>query len=114
MFEELSQVFAECHESNWDDFSALPVSDETYRLAFQFLEGLSLDTPTPSVSAEPDGHLTFEWYRSPRQTLSVSVSPDGDLNYAALIGSEKACGTEPFFGGTPKAVDTLIQKVTNA
>jgi len=49
-----------------------------------------------NVGAESDGHITFEWYTSPRHILSISVSPDGKLHYAALIGSRKAYGTEDF------------------
>jgi len=114
VFGELSQTLDECCEPNWDGYGAQPVSDGTYRLARQFLEALALGTPAPSVGAEPDGHLTLEWYRSPRRTLSVSISPEGDLHYAALIGSAKAYGTEPFFGEAPKAIVDLIHRVMGA
>jgi hypothetical protein len=113
MFEELLKIFEECREPNWDGYRAQAVREETYHLAHQFLAALPLGTPVPSVDTEPDGNLTFEWYRSPRRTLSVSVSPAGDLHYAALIRSAKAYGTEPFFGELTKAIGSLIQRVTN-
>ena len=114
LFDELFETFEECREPNWDGYGAQPVSDETYRLAYEFLTALPLDTPAPSVGAEPDGHLTVEWYRSPERTLSVSISPDGDLHFAALLGSAKTYGTEPFTDAVPKVVTDLIQRVTAA
>lgn len=111
-FDELDQVYTECKESNWDGYGALPVSEATYQLAYQFLEALPLGTPPPSFGAEPDGHLTLEWHRSPQWTLSISVSPEGELHYAALLGIRKAYGTEPFFGDVPKTIRDLIHRIT--
>jgi hypothetical protein len=111
VFDELCSITEDCRERNWDGYGAEPVHDETYRQAYRLLEALPLGTPPPSVGAEPDGHLTLEWYRSPRRTLSVSVSSDGDLHYAALLGAGKAYGTRPFFGETPKAILDLIREV---
>jgi hypothetical protein len=114
MFEELSQVFEECREPSWDGYGAQSVREETYDLAHQFLAALPLSTPVPSIGAEPDGHITVEWYRSPQRTLSVSISPDGDLHYAALLGLTKAYGTEPFVGEVPKIISDLIHRVAAA
>lgn len=113
-FDELFQVFEECRHANWDGYNAIPVSDRAFRLTYQFLESLPLCTPAPDLGAEPDGHLTLEWNRSPRRTLSVSVSPEGDLHYAALIGARKYYGTEPFFGEVPQAIVDLISRVLAA
>lgn len=108
---ELLQTAKECRDPNWDGYGATPVADITYQLAEQFLKALPLGIPAPTIGAEPDGHLTVEWYRSPRRTLSVSISPEGDLHYAALIGTAKAFGTEAFFGEAPKAIVDLIHRV---
>jgi hypothetical protein len=112
MFEERSKTFEECRESNWDGYGAQPVREETYHLAHQFLAALPLSTPAPFIGAEPDGHLTAGWYRSPQRTLSVSISPGGDLHYAALLGSAKTYGTEPFVGDVPKVISDLVDQVT--
>lgn len=111
-FDELYQTYVECRDPNWDGYGALPVSEATYQLAYQFLEALPLGTPPPSFGAEPDGHLTLEWHRSPQWTLSISVSPEGELHYAALLGIRKAYGTEPFFGDVPKTIRDLIHRIT--
>jgi hypothetical protein len=104
VFEELLKIFEECREPNWDGYGAHAVHEETYHLARQFLGALSLSVPVPSIGAEPDGHITAEWYRSPQRTLSVSVGPDGDLHYAALLGSERICGTETWRARIPQVL----------
>ena len=111
VFDELHSVAERCVARDWDGYGATPASAETYTLACQFLRGLPLGLAAPSVGAEPDGQLTFEWYRSRRRLLSVSISPDGDLHYAALIGPNKAYGTEAFFGGVPRLILDLIHRV---
>jgi hypothetical protein len=77
-----------------------------------FAETIEFSRVIPEVSAEPDGALTFEWHRSARLTLSVSVPGSGVLHYAALLGDAKAYGTEPFFGEVPKVISDLIHRVT--
>jgi len=109
--EEVARIAQECGAANWDGYGAALIQEDTFLQACAFLEALPLGTPAPSVGAEPDGHLTFEWYRSTRRTLSVSVSPEGDLHYAALIGPAKAYGTEPFLGEVPQVILELIYRV---
>src|SRR5438874_2336037 len=111
---ELCSIAEECQAPDWDAQGAAPVAEATYRLAYRFLESLPLGILAPSVGAEPDGHLTLEWHSSARRTLSVSVSPEGDLHYAALLGASKAYGTEPFFGDAPKSILNLIYRVMAA
>lgn len=114
VFEELFAVAEDCKSANWDGQGASPVSDESYRAAFKFLEALPLGAVAPSVGIEPDGEMTVEWYHSPRRTLSISFSKNGELHYAALIGVSKIYGTEPFFGEVPKNITDLISRVIAA
>ena len=109
--DELATVWEECREPNWDGFAALPVTQDTLRNAYLFLEALPFGFPQPSVGAEPDGDLTLEWHRSSRRTLSVSINAYGDLNYAALLGPNRTYGTETFFGDVPDAILSLIRRV---
>ena len=111
-FDELFQVFDECRHANWDGYNAVPVSARTFQLTHEFLEALPLGMSAPAVGAEPDGHLTLEWYRSPRRMLSVSISPEGDLHYAALIGPSKYYGTEPFFGEVTQTIVDMISRIS--
>jgi hypothetical protein len=111
VFEELLKTFEECREPNWDVYGAQPVSAETYDLAYEFLAALPPGTPAPSLGAEPDGHITAEWHRSPQRTMSVSISPDGELHYAALLGAERICGTETFRAKMPRVLSDLIARI---
>jgi hypothetical protein len=115
--EVLNDLFTtaeECKAANWDGHGAAPVSDDSYRAAYKFLEALPLGAIPPSVGVEPDGEMTLEWYHSPRRTLSISFSKNGEIHYAALLGASKAYGTEPFFGDVPKIITDLISRVTIA
>jgi len=114
VLKELCAVAQECGTRNWDGYGAEPVSEDAYKLARRFLEALPPGTPGPSIGAEPDGHMTMEWHRSPHHTLSVSVSPEGDLHYSALVGPNKAYGTEAFSGEVPKVILDLIRRVPAA
>jgi len=111
VFDELCTVYEQCQEPNWDGYGAEPISEATYRHAFKFLEALPLGTPPPSVGSEGDGHLTLEWYRNPNRVLSVSISPDAMIYFAALLGSSKRSGTEPFFGEVPDEVLQIIYRL---
>lgn len=96
---------------NWDGHGAAPVSKEALHRTVRFLMALPLGSLAPSVGAEPDGYLTLEWHRSPRRVLSVSIGPDDDVHYAALIGASKANGTEPFHGDVSRSIVQLIHRV---
>lgn len=114
VLEELYSVTKGCLVGDWDGYGAAPVRAEVFTLACRFLEALPFGVQAPSVGAEPDGQLTLEWYRSPRRLLSVSISPDGDLHYAALLGPNKAYGTEAFYGEVPRPILDLIHRVQAA
>lgn len=109
--QELCELADECSTPNWDGYGANSVTSDGYLQAYRFLETLPLGVEVPSPGVEPDGELTFEWHHGPQHTLSVSVSADGDLHYAAIIGANKTYGTEAFFGETPKAILDLIGRV---
>lgn len=109
-YDELVTIWEECKTPNWDSYDALPVEEATFSKTYSFIKALPLGYPLPSVGAEPDGHLTLEWYRHPRWTLSISVSPEGILYYAALFGSNDVRGSEIFFGEISNIILNLIQR----
>jgi hypothetical protein len=110
-YNELLATWEECKIPNWDGCDAFPVQTETLQNTYNFIEALPLGYPLPSVGAEPDGHLTLEWYRHPHWTLSVSISPGGIVYYAALFGNSDVRGSDPFFGIIPRSILDLIQRV---
>ncbi len=108
---ELFEVWQDCKESGWDGYNAFPVLETTFTNARNVIEALPLDVPLPSCGAECDGHLTLECYRHPRCLLSVSVSPEGFIYYAALFGNESIKGKEYFYGAIPPILLELIKRV---
>jgi hypothetical protein len=111
VFDALCNVYDESRTPGWDGGSAEAVSQETYRNAYLFLEALPPGIQIPSVGVEPDGHLTVEWFCSPKQLISVSISPDGFLYFSALLGLSKTNGSAPFFSDVPPIILDLIGKV---
>lgn len=109
--EELAEVWEECSEPDWDAYNALPVTWSSLVNAHRFLLALPLGTRLPSVGAIPSGNISLEWHHSRRRSLTVTVSPDGDLHYAALLGPGRTCGTEPFFDEAPQNILDLIARV---
>jgi len=111
LLNQLGKVFSECSTEGWDGYGAAPVSKETFGYAFLLIDSLSPSFPPPEIGADPDGHLNFEWYNDPRHLVSVSISPEGKLYYAALIGEEKKHDSVPFTGEIPKKICDIIHEV---
>jgi hypothetical protein len=107
----LALLYVSCARPNWDGHNAAPISESTYEQARRVLEAVPSSFPPPSLGADPDGMITLEWHASIFRTLSISVSSDGDLHYAALFGAERHYGTVPFLGQLPSAVLPLIERI---
>ena len=106
----LFDTYNESSQDNWDGHGASAVTQSVYRNAYRLLEVIPDGVSFPSIGAEPDGQITFEWHQSPRQTLSLSITSEGDIHYAALLGAGRAYGTEPFLDQIPDTVLSLIQR----
>jgi hypothetical protein len=110
-FDQLGEVYDACRRPDWDGDGAEPVEQDTLRNAYLFIEALPYGYPLPSITAEPDGHINLEWYRNPRRILSVSVSPEGMLYWAALFGIEDPRGSCPFYGDIPATIVHWVARV---
>lgn len=111
----LSELATSCARPGWDGHGAEPVTAEAHAHARRVLQGLPARLPMPSIGAEPDGHLTLEWYRSPSRVLSLSISPGGELNYAALLGdTSRRTGTEVLGSELPHDLVELISEILAA
>ncbi len=110
-YDQLGEVWEECRARDWDGEGASAIDQDTLRNAYVFIEALPPRCRLPEITAEPDGHLNLEWYRHPRRILSVSVSPEGALYWAALFGTEDPRGSCSFFGEIPDTVLYWIQRV---
>lgn len=111
ILDELDQVAEECKDPGWDGYGALPVSKYTIGYAHHFLLALPLGIVKPTVGSEPDGCITFEWYKSPEKICSISISQDGFIHYAYLNRLVKRHGSEPFSGSVPMEIVMLINQI---
>ncbi len=111
--DELGEVWDECRLADWDGYGARAVTHDTLRNAIAFLEAWPVTYPRPTMGADPHGNLTFEWYRTARRLLTVAITPDSVLHYAALLGSAKASGTETFYGEIPESIIALVRRVVS-
>lgn len=112
ILEELYTIAEECNKTGWDGYDAIPVNEITLQNARQFLTALPAKINKPTISAEPDGCLTFEWYRSPYRVFSISITQDSYLHYASLVGNNKKYGTVKFLDCIPKDIIILIAEIT--
>lgn len=70
-------------DERWElNADEIAVPEDVKDALIRFIQKLPLGFPQPEVSSEPDGHINLEWYRLPRQVLSVSISPNGRLHWA--------------------------------
>ena len=111
LMKQSEEVRQSCSTPGWDGYGAEPVTLATVEQACAFAGTFPPDLPVPTVGIEADGHITFEWYRTPQEVLSVSVDATGTLYYAALLGAQKAQGTEVFRGRMPDVVVNLITRL---
>ena len=109
--DDLAAAWAECRQPGWDGYDALRVAQDALRNMYIFLEALPLGSPHPTIAADPHGYFSAEWYRGPRRVLSVAVTDDDLLHYAALVGPNRVCGTETFYGEIPEAILSLMRRV---
>ncbi len=90
------------------------ISENVMETACRFVQTLPLGFRLPSVTGEPDGHINLEWYRNPRNLLTVSIGPENRLYWAALIGSEDPRGSCRFVDRIPKTLLYYIARVFGA
>ena len=108
---ELSEVYGECRTEGWDGYGALPVEQDTMRLAYCLIDSLPYGFPMPSIGAEPDGHLTLEWQTGPYRILSVSVDPEGYLHFAGIYGTDRQNGRLTFYSTAPTELIQLVRRL---
>jgi len=110
-FEDLWDAWKLCSSPNWDGDGAREVEQDCYRVAYRFIEEIPTSLPSPTISGEPDGHINLEWYSASRRTVSVSISPDGTVYWASLIGTERMRAAFHFTGELPKTLLSSIARV---
>jgi len=106
----LDELYERCSQPGWGGYDAMPITENTYNEARELITLLPTLCPPPDVAPDPSGHVSFEWYRSPRKVLVVSVNGTKVMTYAGLFGSAKISGAEPYDKSLPKSIiDSLAQ-----
>lgn len=106
----LDELYDRCSQSGWDGYDAVPITEGAYGEARELIALLPTLRPTPDITPEPSGHVSFEWYRGPRKVLVVSVNGTRVLTYAGLFGAGKVSGAEPYDTALPPSIiDSLAR-----
>lgn len=106
------RTFDAYDESSDPDWDGRGVALMTLSHALRFLDHVPAGYPAADVSVDPDGEISFEWYREPRRTFAVSVGPDGRLSYAGLFGDSRIRGSEAYFmDELPPEVHSSLRRV---
>ena len=100
----LIEAFERASSVGWDGYDGVPMSFATLEYGIRFLWSIPSTVPMPEVAIDPDGEISFEWYKAPRWVLSVSVGPRGELAYAGLFGRRRSHGTAQFVDEIPSDV----------
>ena len=111
---ELDAIFKECQSKGWDGCGASPMTAETVAIGKLFLTALPLNLLPSSdcISADPDGEIGIEWYKSSKRHVTISIGERKLISYAYTFGDDSwAAGTEPFGGNIPEHIVGLIRKV---
>ena len=107
--DELLTTYKKCRKENWDGEDADSVKIETIYYAIMFIKQLPKYLPTPEISADNDGEISFEWYKDKNHMLFLSISPEGRISYAGRYGTKsKANGEEWIYDEIP---EEILQKI---
>lgn len=75
-------------QPNWDGAGADPVNDATRKAAFKVVEELPGDVTIPDISADPHGHIEFDWHLDNGTMFTISIGGTGDIAISGLCEGE--------------------------
>lgn len=107
----LLQTFEEHATANWDGYDARPASFAAFEKVWHLVEELPRHTPLPEFVVHPDGELALEWTGTKGAILTITLSDDVWLKWAAMVGGERVYGRIPFSGTLPPRIRSLVSAV---
>jgi len=110
LLDDLNLLAVDCGEEDWNGYGAKALSPRSLAYAEMFIRGLGMNSRDVSLGATAKGWVTFQWGLRPKWTLSIVITDDGWIHWAALFGSVREHGTRPFLGAIPKNIAELIQR----
>ena len=96
--DDLNEILDFASEDNWDGYGAKAVDVLSFRFAKTFLDYLPTSYPKPDVSIDPDGEVSFEWYKDTNNIFSISFSSGNEISYAGIFNTGEGYGKEIFNG----------------
>jgi hypothetical protein len=101
-----SEARAGKHESKLDDL--------TFALALRFLLAFPKALPSPELTLDNDGEVSFDWLGKNHRIFSVSLRSDGRLSFAGRHGPKKRFyGIEEFENEMPERIVTLVKELVS-
>lgn len=107
---ELFEACANARLINWDGYDAQPAQAEAVSNALEFIDVLPHGIPTPEVSVDPDGEISFDWCGGRRRQFSISIGANNVLSYAGLFGADRVRGSERFQGVLPRTLIAFAKR----
>ena len=83
----------------------------TFARARRLLDTIPSGFPVPEIALDPDGEVAFDWIRSDRTMLSVSIGKEGDPSYAAGLADGTAYGFVRWGDTFPSALKDLLRRL---
>lgn len=109
--DELSQIYVNFRQPNWDGYNASPITAETFFAAKSFFELLQDSINVPEVMADPDGDIAFEW-NNKDNSLTVAVNSTGHIAFAGYFRDNATIhGSEAIDDSAVETVERLIDRV---
>lgn len=112
--DDLDALAEECGVRDWNGQDAEPVSDASLAHCRRLIRVLGARASQASLGANSRGWVTMQWGPSAHWTLSLAMTDDGWIHWAAMFGSVREYGTAPFLGSVPKSLADLIQSASIA
>ena len=111
LLDQLDEVCGRAKHPNWDRDGAAEVALSTYLQATRFIAILPAGLQAPSIEADVDGFIEFEWYNDGR-SFSVLVSASPVVLYAAYYNAhDRGSGRIVMHDKLPKHVISFIERV---
>jgi len=107
----LLKTFQEHSTPDWDGYGARAASFAAFEKAWQLIQELPKHEPIPEFIVHPDGEIAFEWTGNRESVLTITLSDDVWLKWAALIGGERVYGRIPFSGALPARIRRLVSAI---
>jgi hypothetical protein len=112
--QELSDFIDPQAVALWLGIGARAANPEAIRSGLRFLALLSpAYLAGMEVSPDGDGSISFDWYIGAERQLTINLGEQGELHYAAVIGTvERASGRLLFDDSIPDEIARLIGRIT--